>query len=66
MKNESSRDLLESLPKANQVRDLLESLPKANQVRDRIKINQKERSVLRRLYKLALEAESMSPQIDLS
>jgi len=48
MKNESSRDLLSSLPKANQVRD-------------RLKINQKERAVLRRLLRLVLEAESRCP-----
>ena len=42
-------------------RDLLESLPKTNEVRERLKANQQERAVLRRLLKLAVEAESHCP-----
>ena len=41
--------------------NLLEVLPKANAVRERLKANQQERAVLRRLLKLALEAESHCP-----
>ena len=42
-------------------RDLLKSLPKSNVVRERLKTNQQERAVLRRLLKLAVEAESHCP-----